>query len=161
MGLSRRPRRSALVGAHLRGARIPAYPPERSGVAEGELNAGCKSAALETAFVMGEMRDVWYNMRIENQMIASDNQIVVYQPNETVRLDVRLENEVQTNEPPLQSIFYQNQFWDAKSLLIKFIRQAKKELIVIDAYPGVATGKCCQCENVASHQFQFPIGEAA
>ena len=68
---------------------------------------------------------------------------------------------VQTKEPPLQSIFYQNQFWDAKSLLIKFIRRAKKELIVIDAYPGVATGKCCQCENVASHQFQFPIGEAA
>ena len=94
-------------------------------------------------------------------MIASENQIVVYQPNETVRLDVRLENEVQTNEPPLQSIFYQKQFWDAKSLLIKFIRRAKKELIVIDAYPGVATGKCCQCENVASHQFQFPIGEAA
>ena len=68
---------------------------------------------------------------------------------------------VQTKEPPLQSIFYQNKFWDAKSLLIKFIRRAKKELIVINAYPGVATGKCCQCENVASHQFQFPIGEAA
>ena len=33
----------------------------------------------------------------------------------------------------------QNKFWDAKSLLIKFIRRAKKELIVIDAYPGVAT----------------------
>ena len=46
---------------------------------------------------------------------------------------------VHTKEPPLQSIFYQNQFWDAKSLLIKFIRRAKKELIVIDAYPGVAT----------------------
>ena len=46
---------------------------------------------------------------------------------------------VQTKEPPLQSIFYQNQFWDAKLLLIKFIRRAKKELIVIDAYPGVAT----------------------
>ena len=40
---------------------------------------------------------------------------------------------------PLQSIFYQNRFWDAKSLLIKFIRRAKKDLIVIDAYPGVAT----------------------
>ena len=78
-------------------------------------------------------------MRIENQMIASDNQIVVYQPNEAVRLGVRLENEVQTNEPPLQSIFYQNKFWDAKSLVIKFIRRAKKELIVIDAYPGVET----------------------
>jgi len=72
-------------------------------------------------------------------MSMSENQIVVYQPNETVRLGVRLENEVQTNEPPLQSIFYQNQFWDAKSLVIKFIRRAKKKLIVIDAYPGVAT----------------------
>ncbi|MBQ2630198.1 MAG: ORF6N domain-containing protein, partial [Kiritimatiellae bacterium] len=40
---------------------------------------------------------------------------------------------------PLQSIFYQNKYWDAKSLLIKFIRRAKQELIVIDAYPGVAT----------------------
>ena len=46
---------------------------------------------------------------------------------------------VQTKEPPLQGIFYQNRYWDAKSLLIKFIRRAKKELIVIDAYPGVAT----------------------
>ena len=71
--------------------------------------------------------------------LDAQNQIVIYQPNETVRLDVRLENEVQTKEPPLQSIFYQNKFWDAKSLLIKFIRRAKKELIVIDAYPGGAT----------------------
>ncbi len=92
-------------------------------------------------------------------MSANENQIIVYQPNETVRLDVRLENE--TKEPPLQSIFYQNQFWDAKSLLIKFIRRAKKELIVIDAYHGVANGECCQCVNVASGQFQFPIEEAA
>ena len=61
----------------------------------------------------------------------------------------------------MQSIFYQNKFWDAKSLLIKFIRRAKKELIVIDAYPGVAHGECCQCVNVASGQFQFPIEEAA
>ena len=46
---------------------------------------------------------------------------------------------VQTKEPPLQGIFYQNSYWDAKSLLIKFIRRAKKELIVIDPYVGVAT----------------------
>ena len=62
-------------------------------------------------------------------MSASENQIVVYQPNETVRLDM------------------------------------------IDAYSGVATGECCQCENdltsvalakvVASGQSQFPIEEAA
>ena len=46
---------------------------------------------------------------------------------------------VQTKEPPLQGIFYQGRYWDAKSLLIKFIQRAKKELIVIDAYVGVAT----------------------
>ena len=46
---------------------------------------------------------------------------------------------VRTKEPPLQGIFYQGRYWDAKSLLIKFIRRAKKELIVIDPYVGVAT----------------------
>ena len=76
-------------------------------------------------------------------------------------LEQKVDFFVQTKEPPLQSIFYQNKFWDAKSLLIKFIRRAKKELIVIDAYPGVATGKCCQCENVASSQIQFSMKEAA
>ena len=44
-------------------------------------------------------------------MTAVENQIVVYQPNETVRLDVRLENETE---------------W------------LTQEQIVIDAYPGVA-----------------------
>lgn len=42
-------------------------------------------------------------------------------------------------ELPEHQIYYQGKFWDAKSLLIKFIRRAKKELIVIDAYLGVAT----------------------
>ena len=40
---------------------------------------------------------------------------------------------------PEHQIFFQGKFWDAKSLLIKFIRRAKKELIVVDAYLGVAT----------------------
>ena len=39
---------------------------------------------------------------------------------------------VQTKEPPLQEIFYQGKFWDAKSLLIKFIRRAKRSLTLID-----------------------------
>lgn len=30
---------------------------------------------------------------------------------------------VQTKEPPLQEVFFQGRFWDAKSLLIKFIRR--------------------------------------
>lgn len=54
-------------------------------------------------------------------------------------LEQKVDFFVQTKGPPLQEVFYQGQFWDAKSLLIKFIQRAKKELIVIDAYPGVAT----------------------
>ena len=64
---------------------------------------------------------------VEKRQIATD-----------AKVDSILER-LDATETPLQSIFYQNQFWDAKSLLIKFIRRAKKELIVIDAYPGVAT----------------------
>lgn len=40
---------------------------------------------------------------------------------------------------PEHQIFYQGQFWDAKSLLVKFIRRAKSELVIVDAYLGVAT----------------------
>lgn len=42
-------------------------------------------------------------------------------------------------ELPEHQIFFQGKFWDAKSLLIKFIRRAKSELIIVDAYLGVAT----------------------
>ena len=42
-------------------------------------------------------------------------------------------------ELPEHQIFYQGKFWDAKSLLIKFIRRAKSELVIVDAYLGVAT----------------------
>ena len=115
----------------------------------------------------------------------AQNQIVVYQPNETVRLDVRLENEtvwltqaqlcdlfgvVKSNVSyHLKNIFGTNELdygatvQKIRTVLTeaKFIRRAKKELIVIDAYPGVANGECCQCANVASSQFQFPMKEAA
>jgi hypothetical protein len=69
-------------------------------------------------------------------MTANENQIVVYQPNDRVdRRMAKTEQDVvelkekvdffaQTKEPPLQGIFYQGRYWDAKSLLIKFIRRS-------------------------------------
>ena len=59
--------------------------------------------------------------------------------NDIIELKNKVDFFVQTKEPPLQSVFYQGKFWDAKSLLVKFIRRAKKELIVVDAYPGIVT----------------------
>ena len=43
------------------------------------------------------------------------------------------------DDVPDCQIFYQNKFWDAKSPLVRIIRRAKKELVVVDAYPDVAT----------------------
>ena len=104
-------------------------------------------------------------------MSVSENQIVVYQPNETVRLDVRLENEtVWLNQAQLCDLFgvvKSNVSYHLKNIFgtneldygatvqkirtvrteagrtvsrdIEYFNRAKKELIVIDAYPGVAT----------------------
>ena len=70
----------------------------------------------------------------------AQNQIVVYLPNETVRLDVRLENEtVWLTQEQIANLF------------------GTKRPAITD----VANRECCQCENVASYQFQFSMKEAA
>ena len=69
--------------------------------------------------------------KVDRRLVSHDQRISM--------LENKVDFFVQTKEPPLQGIFYQGRYWDAKSLLIKFIRRAKRELIVIDAYPGVAT----------------------
>ena len=56
---------------------------------------------------------------------------------------------VQTQTPPLQGVFYNGQLWDARALVLSLIARAKR------------SGKCCQCENVASCQFQFSLEEVA
>ena len=53
---------------------------------------------------------------------------------DVVELKEKVDFFVQTKEPPLQGVFYDGQLWD---------------------------GECCQCENVASCQFQFPMKEAS
>ena len=93
------------------------------------------------------LRGYSFNARM-NQLEDKMDRRLAQHDQAIVDLKEKVDFFVQTKEPPLQSIFYQNKFWDAKSLLIKFIRRAKNELIVIDAYPGVA-------------RVQFSIEEAA
>ena len=83
---------------------------------------------------------------VEKRQIATD-----------AKVDSILER-LDATETPLQGVFYDGQLWDARALVLKLIGSVKKSLILIDNW---ATNKCCQCENVASHQFQFPIEEAA
>ncbi len=39
---------------------------------------------------------------------------------------------VQTQTPPLQGVFYNGQFWDARALVMKLVASAKRSLILID-----------------------------
>lgn len=84
------------------------------------------------------LRGYSVNVRM-NQLEDKVERRLAQHDREIVDLKEKVDFFVQTKEPPLQSIFYQNRFWDAKSLLVKLIRRAKQELIVIDAYSGVAT----------------------
>ena len=83
---------------------------------------------------------------VEKRQIATD-----------AKVDSILER-LDATETPLQGVFYDGQLWDARALVLKLIGSAKRSLILIDNW---ATGECCQCENVASSQFQFLIEEAA
>ena len=79
-----------------------------------------------------------------------------------------------SNDFPPQKIFYDGQIYDAFEQMKKFVRMAKRELIVIDPYfddsvlpliaqkrKGVKDWKCCQCKNVANRQFQFSFRAVA
>lgn len=99
---------------------------------------------------------------------AAENQIVVYQPNETVRLDVRLENEtVWLTQAQLCALFQRDVSVISRHIKNIFTEgELDKEgnlhfLQIENADPDVVTGKCCHCGNVASGRFQSPVKEAA
>ena len=75
---------------------------------------------------------------LASRVEANERRQIVDQAKNEQRFE-EIHKKMSAGDVPLYQIFYQGRYWDAKSLLIKFIRRAKKELIVIDAYPGVAT----------------------
>ena len=67
--------------------------------------------------------------------------------NDIIELKNKVDFFVQTKEPPLQSVFYQGKFWDAKSLLVKFIRRSKRNLLNWGVLEGRWSFDICCCEN--------------
>ncbi|MBQ8124677.1 MAG: virulence RhuM family protein [Kiritimatiellae bacterium] len=91
------------------------------------------------------------------QFAVIDRRLLAHEK-DIVELKEKVDFFVQTKEPPLQGVFYDGQLWDARALVLKLIQSAKRSLILIDNW---AMNECCHCENVASHQFQLPMKEAA
>ena len=79
-------------------------------------------------------------------MSASENQIVVYQPNETVRLDVRLENEtVWLNRHQMAQLFGR----DVKTIGKHIANALSEELASNPVVSDFATTQPPQCPTVA------------
>ena len=128
------------------GDRYGAYAFSEQGIAM--LSAVLRSAtAIETsiriinAFI--EMRRTLASLApslvtLSARLEASERRQITDQSRNEARFD-QIFAKMSEGELPQHQIFFQGKFWDAKSLLIKFIRRAKSELVIVDAYLGVAT----------------------
>ena len=121
-----------------------------------------------------------------NELTARKNEIVVYQPNETLRLEVKLEDEtVWLTQSQMGELFgcttrnvrlhleniYASGELEASSTGKDFFlvrmegnRRVSRRVTCYNLDAIISVGyrvKCCHCVNVASSQFQFPMEDAA
>ena len=70
-------------------------------------------------------------LNIENQLAVHQKQLAQHQE--------QLDFFVRTSLPPVEQVFFDGQFFEARVLLEKLIKMAKKRVIIIDGYIDAAT----------------------
>ena len=75
---------------------------------------------------------------MERQQLLDRQKQIADQSNNEERFNA-IFDKMSEGDVPAHQLFFQGQFWDAKSLLVKLIRKAKKELVLIDSYIGTDT----------------------
>ena len=65
------------------------------------------------------------------QFAAIDRRLLSYEK-DIDELKDKVDFFVQTQTPPLQGVFYNGQFWDARALVLSLVSRAKRSLILID-----------------------------
>ncbi|MBR6034881.1 MAG: virulence RhuM family protein [Paludibacteraceae bacterium] len=70
-------------------------------------------------------------LNIENQLAVHQKQLAQHQE--------QLDFFVRTSLPPVEQVFFEGQFFEARVLLEKLIKMAKKRVIIIDGYIDAAT----------------------
>ena len=70
-------------------------------------------------------------LNIENQLASQQKQLAKHQE--------QIDFFVRTNMPPAEQIFFEGEFFEARVLLEKLIKMAKKRVIIIDGYIDAAT----------------------
>ena len=97
-------------------------------------------------------------MKMRNDVTMTENQIVVYQPNETVRLDVRLENETVW----LTQEQIANLFGTQRPAITKHLANIYKSgELEREGTCSILEHMWNECGCVVSSQFQFSMEEAA
>ena len=117
------------------------------------------------------LRGYSVNARL-NQLEDKMDRRLSKQEIETAELKNKVDFFIQTETPPLQSVFYDGQLWDARALVLKLIGSAKKSFILIDNWTttetlDLFTKKRKGVDNVANVKMlpfinsQFPVKVAA
>ena len=70
-------------------------------------------------------------INIENQLAAQQKQLADHQE--------KIDFFVRTSLPPVEQVFFEGEFFEARVLLERIIKTAKKRVIIIDAYVDAAT----------------------
>ena len=70
-------------------------------------------------------------LNIENQLASHQKQLAQHQE--------KIDFFVRTSLPPMEQVFYNGQFFEARVLLERIIKTAKKRVVIIDAYVDAAT----------------------
>ena len=83
------------------------------------------------------LRGYSFNARM-NQLEDKMDRRLAQHDQEIVDLKEKVDFFVQTKEPPLQSIFYNGQLWDARALVLSLVARAKRSLILIDNWANTA-----------------------
>ena len=118
------------------------------------------SVGYRVKSVIGTRFRQWANKILKEYILRgyAVNERIERLEQKVLKHDEQISLVLQTALPPIQGVFYDGQLWEARVLVLKLIERAKRSLILIDNW---AMAKCCQCENVASCQYQLPMKEVA
>ena len=84
--------------------------------------------------------------QIDSRFELQDNRMILIE-NELQKHQEKIDFFVRTNLPPVEQVFFDGEFFEARALLEKLIISARKRVVVIDAYIDAATFEMLDVRN--------------
>jgi len=84
--------------------------------------------------------------QIDSRFELQDNRMILIE-NELQKHQEKIDFFVRTNLPPVEQVFFDGEFFEARVLLEKLIKSARKRVVVIDAYIDAATFEMLDVRN--------------